>query len=219
MTELFFKVPLDHSNLSSGNLRIFARSVARYETPTTTVTEKETRKREQKPWFLWLQGGPGKACAAPRATPFINLILDRGHQILYVDQRGTGLSTPVTADTLQLRGDEQKQADYLKLFRADSIVADCEAIRRLLTKDYPAELKKWTVFGQSFGGFCAFTYLSKYPEGLREVFTSGGVPPIGQSPDDVYRATFKQVRTHCVRNYFRRSLQPITLELQTFFLM
>lgn len=196
MTELFFKVPLDHANPSSGNLRIFARSVARYEIPTTTATEKEARKREQKPWFLWLQGGPGKACVAPRATPFINLILDRGHQILYIDQRGTGLSTPVTAETLELRGDEQKQADYLKLFRADSIVADCEAVRRLLTKDYPTELKKWTVFGQSFGGFCAFTYLSKYPEGLREVFTSGGVPPIGQSPDDVYRATFRQVRSH-----------------------
>jgi pimeloyl-ACP methyl ester carboxylesterase len=193
VTELFFKVPLDPTNQFSGTLRIFARSVARHESPTATGSEKDIRKREQKPWFVWLEGGPGSACAAPRATPFINLVLDRGYQILYIDQRGTGLSSLVSAETLELRGDEERQADYLKLFRADSIVADCEAIRKFLVKDYPPELRKWTVFGQSFGGFCAFTYLSKYPEGLREVFTSGGVPPIGQSPDDVYRATFRQV--------------------------
>jgi pimeloyl-ACP methyl ester carboxylesterase len=158
------------------------------------ATEKETRKQVQKPWFLWLQGGPGKACASPRATPFISMILDRGYQILYMDQRGTGLSTPISAETLELRGDVQQQAEYLRLFRADSIVDDCEAIRKLLVKDSPTELRKWTVFGQSFGGFCAFTYLSKYPESLKEVFTSGGVPPISRSPDDVYRATFRQVR-------------------------
>lgn len=110
-----------------------------------------------------------------------------------MDQRGTGLSTPVTAETLELRGDAQQQADYLKSFRADSIINDCEAIRKLLVKDYPSDLRTWTVFGQSFGGFCAFTYLSNYPESLKEVFTAGGVPPIGRSPDDVYRATFRQV--------------------------
>ena len=201
MTELFFKVPLDHTNPSSGTLRIFARSVTSHENPTAIGSEKDVRKREQKPWFLWLQGGPGKACAAPRATTFINLILDRGYQILYMDQRGTGLSTPVSAETLQLRGDEQNQADFLKLFRADSIVGDCEAIRKLLVNDYPSELRKWTVFGQSFGGFCAFTYLSKYPESLREVYTSGVVPPMGQSPEDVYRASFRQVCTSLVEPF------------------
>jgi pimeloyl-ACP methyl ester carboxylesterase len=91
------------------------------------------------------------------------------------------------------RGDAQQRADYLKLFRADSIVGDCEAVRKLLVKDYPTDFRKWSIFGQSFGGFCAFTYLSKYPESLKEVFTLGGVPPIGRSPDDVYRATFRQV--------------------------
>jgi pimeloyl-ACP methyl ester carboxylesterase len=193
VTELFFKVPLDQTNPSSGTIRIFARSVTRHENPTGSLTEKESRKRDQRPWLLWLQGGPGSGCPPPRATPFINLILDRGYQILYLDQRGTGLSTPVSAETLELRGDAQQRADYLKLFRADSIVGDCEAVRKLLVKDYPTDFRKWSIFGQSFGGFCAFTYLSKYPESLKEVFTLGGVPPIGRSPDDVYRATFRQV--------------------------
>jgi pimeloyl-ACP methyl ester carboxylesterase len=193
VTELFFKVPLDQTSPSSETIRIFARSVTRHEVHTSSLTEKESRKSEQRPWLLWLQGGPGSSCAAPRSTPFINLMLDRGYQILYLDQRGTGLSTPVSAETLALRGDVQAQADYLKLFRADSIINDCEAIRKLLVKDYLSDMRKWTVFGQSFGGFCAFTYLSKYPESLKEVFTAGGVPPIGRSPDEVYRATFRQV--------------------------
>jgi len=72
-------------------------------------------------------------------------------------------------------------------------VKDLEAIREALTQDYPMHLKKWSIFGQSFGGFCAFTYLSKIPGGLREVFTSGGIPPIGKSATEVYRATFATV--------------------------
>jgi pimeloyl-ACP methyl ester carboxylesterase len=121
--------------------------------------------------------------------------------MLYLDQRGTGLSTPISADTLALQGDAQKQADYLKHFRADNIVRDCEAIRKTLTEEYPSELKKWSIFGQSFGGFCAFTYLSFFPEGLREVFTSGGVPPIGKTADKIYRATFETVIKRNVSYY------------------
>jgi pimeloyl-ACP methyl ester carboxylesterase len=113
--------------------------------------------------------------------------------MLYIDQRGTGLSTPVSAATLLLQGDVNQQADYLRLFRADNIVRDCEAIRELLTEGYPDQLKKWSVFGQSYGGFCILHYLSKQPQGLREAFICGGLPPISQSPDQVYEATYQKV--------------------------
>ena len=58
-------------------------------------------------------------------------------------------------------------------------VRDCEAIRQALIghKDDPDQ-RKWTILGQSFGGFCAFTYLSFFPESLKEVFTTGGIPPL-----------------------------------------
>ena len=42
--------------------------------------------------------------------------------MLYVDQRGTGLSTPVDADVLAQWRSVEQQAAYLKLFRADNIV-------------------------------------------------------------------------------------------------
>lgn len=63
-----------------------------------------------------------------------------------------------------MRGYNDVQAKYLKLYRADSIVRDCEAVRLALTDGWPEERKKWSVMGQSFGGFCSITYLSFYPE-------------------------------------------------------
>lgn len=82
-------------------------------------------------------------------------------KVLFLDQRGTGLSSTITAGTLARQGDAIKQAEYLKHFRADNIVRDCEAIRQCLTDDYPEDQRKWSIIGQSFGGFCAATYLSK----------------------------------------------------------
>ena len=108
-------------------------------------------------------------------------------RILMLDQRGTGLSTPIERQSLELRGDAAAQADYLTHFRADSIVADAEYIRRVLGSG------PWSVLGQSFGGFCALTYLSFAPEGLREVLITGGLAPLHGPADRVYQATFRRV--------------------------
>ena len=108
------------------------------------------------------------------------------YRLLLLDQRGTGLSSPVTGQTVKTSSeDPRKQADMLKLFRADSIVADCELIRRQLCGDEP-----WTVLGQSYGGFCLAHYLSAAPEGLAGGMFTGGLPPLVDSVDDVYRATY-----------------------------
>ncbi|TVY50629.1 Proline iminopeptidase [Lachnellula cervina] len=209
VTELVFQVPRDYSNPLLGTLRVFARSVTKHERPAGSVDGKGNSV--QKPWLLWLQGGPGKGCQPPQAAGITKLILDRGYQMLYMDQRGTGLSSPITAETLALQGDTQAQADYTKLFRADNIVADCEAIRDILTRNYPAELKKWSIWGQSFGGYCALTYLSKYPQGLQEVFISAGMTAIGKGPDEVYGIAFKKMieRNEAYYEKFPEDIQSI----------
>lgn len=132
-------------------------------------------------------------CRPPQAYPWTETILDKGYQMLFLDQRGTGLSTPVTASTLQMRGGTDVQARYLKLYRADSIVKDCEAIRLALTADFAESKKKWSIMGQSFGGFCSITYLSFHPEGLREAFLFGGLQPLATSPDPVYKQLYEKV--------------------------
>lgn len=155
--------------------------------------DESAKAKDQLPWMAYLQGGPGHPCRSPQNYAFTQAVLDKGYQLLCLDSRGTGLSTPITPSTLQMRGAEDVQASYLKLFRADSIVKDYEAIRKALTADYPEEKKQWSVMGQSFGGFCIITYLSFFPEGLREAFTYGGLQPLVKSPDEVYRRLYRKV--------------------------
>lgn len=129
------------------------------------------------------------------------MLLDRGYQVLCLDQRGTGLSSAITASTLGLRGNEAVQAQFLKSFRADSIVKDFEAVRVLLTEGLAPEKRKWSLICQSYGGFCAITYLSFVPLGLREVFMFGGLQPLVSGPDEVYRATYRKLIERNVKYY------------------
>ncbi|KAB8343091.1 hypothetical protein FH972_022685 [Carpinus fangiana] len=205
ITEHLFEVPLNHASAAAGTVRLFARSATKHTVPAAPPSTPPP----SPPWLLYLQGGPGMECRSPQNYPFTNTFLDRGYQIIFLDQRGTGLSSPLSASTiLQRAGDEpSNQAAYLKLFRADSIVRDCEAVRLALTEQQRAEeeekravgkdedWRKWSVLGQSFGGFCCVTYLSFFPKGLREVFIAGGLPPVEktQGPDDVYKRLVNRV--------------------------
>lgn len=65
---------------------------------------------------------------------------------------------------------------------------------------------------QSYGGFCAVTYLSFASEGLKSVLLTGGIPPIGKgcTADTVYRACFEQV-IHQNEKYYKRFPQDIAI--------
>ena len=54
---------------------------------------------------------------------------------------------------------------YLTASRADSIVADAELVRETLLISSDAQNSRWSLLGQSFGGFCAVQYLSAAPQG------------------------------------------------------
>ncbi len=168
MVDHELEVPLDHADPLGEQITIFAREVA----------EPEGRS---KPFLVYLQGGPGFEAPRPTGSPRGPSWLDRALQefrVLMLDQRGTGRSTPVGGG---------EPAEYLKHFRADSIVRDAELLRAAL--DSPP----WSVLGQSFGGMCVFSYLSFAPDGLREAFVTGGVPGIGVPIDEVYRATWARM--------------------------
>ncbi|HEY4227904.1 MAG TPA: alpha/beta fold hydrolase, partial [Candidatus Limnocylindrales bacterium] len=74
---------------------------------------------------------------------------------------------------------------------------DAELIRKELGVD------RWSILGQSFGGFCSLTYLSFFPDSLREAYLTGGLSPIGRPVDDVYAATYKRL-IEKNRAYFAR---------------
>ena len=188
LTDHEFQVPLDHGKPSGAQITVFAREVNAAE-----------RENASLPWLLFLQGGPGMA--APRVDNNHGqwwTRATRDYRVLLLDQRGTGRSTPVNYQTLACQPTPQAQADYLKHFRADSIVRDAELIRLQL-----AGKSKWSTLGQSYGGFCTATYLSLAPEGLRECIITGGLPPINQTADDVYRATYLRVLGKNTQYYAR----------------
>jgi pimeloyl-ACP methyl ester carboxylesterase len=184
LAEHEFSVPLDHDLPDGERLTVFAREVA----------DPDGRDR---PLLVFFQGGPGMEAARPTGPPPEPRWLARAlkdYRVLMLDQRGTGRSTPVGA----LAGlTPAQQAAYLSHFRADSIVDDAELIRR------EVGVERWSVLGQSFGGFCVTAYLSRAPQALREAFITGGLPPIGLHTDEVYKRTYPRLLERNRRYYDR----------------
>ena len=169
LTEREHQVPLDHARPDGQKITVFSRELAAPD-------------GLDRPYLIFQQGGPGGEATRPTAPPSgwqKRAIAD--YRVLLIDQRGTGRSTPI-GDIPGATAAER--ATYMTHMRADSIVRDAELIRRELGVD------RWSILGQSFGGFCTMTYLSFFPEGLREAFLTGGLSPIGRPVDDIYSATY-----------------------------
>ena len=171
-----YELPLDYAS-PGRKTGVFARIVA-----------AAGKEHADLPYMVFFQGGPGAGSPRPVGNSgWIKRVLSE-YKLVLLDQRGTGLSTPITAQSMRGFASAQAQADYLKQFRTDNIVRDAEAIRRQLIGDQP-----WSILGQSYGGFCAMRYLSAAPEGLKEVLITGGIPSLTRPTDDVYRATYQRV--------------------------
>ena len=167
-------LPLDHDAPESGTIDVFAREVAAPD-------------GLDRPYLVFLQGGPGHEAPRPTGWPGSPAWLERAlhdYRVLMLDQRGTGLSTPYGAPG----PDPEADARRLTHFRADAIVRDSEIFREHLGAS------RWSVLGQSFGGFCSLHYLCAASGSLREVLFTGGLPPVGRPADDVYAATYVAMR-------------------------
>jgi pimeloyl-ACP methyl ester carboxylesterase len=188
LTDHVFTVPLDHSHPDSRTIEVFGREVV-----------APSKEAEKLPWLIFFQGGPGFGSPRPgESSGWIKRAI-QDYRVLLLDDRGTGRSTPVTFQTLAHLDSPRAMADYLKHFRADSIVRDAELIRgELLGKN-----EQWTLLGQSYGGWCIFTYLSIAPQAVREAIVTGGIPSITRPAEDIYRASYPRVREKN-RLYFDR---------------
>jgi pimeloyl-ACP methyl ester carboxylesterase len=174
ITDHVLTLPLDHDQPRGEQIEVFAREVA-------------APGGEDRPYLVFLQGGPGQEAPRPTGHPSSPAWLERAlrdYRVLMLDQRGTGRSTPYGTPGSDPTADAQR----LTHFRADAIVRDAECLREHLGA------RRWSLLGQSFGGFCSLRYLSAAPDSLREVYFTGGLPPVGRPVDDVYRATFARMR-------------------------
>ncbi|CAB9529102.1 proline iminopeptidase [Seminavis robusta] len=156
--------------------------------------------------------------------------MDQGYnRIVLMDQRGTGRSTPLTKQTLELQFpdlfllDEAKEGepseevtakveqaakevtDYMSKFRADNIVKDAEDIKEalMMPADEPVtEPRPWGLsMGQSFGGFCTMTYLSTIEHPPRICLLTGGIAPMLTPAFDAYTSLWKTCQERNLRYY------------------
>ena len=164
-------VPVDRDRPERfGSIDVFAREVVDAE-----------HDGDDLPILLFLQGGPGGMSPRPSVSGWWTTAL-RTHRVVLLDQRGTGRSGRIDGRRIAAFG--PTAADYLACFRADAIVEDAEALRRVAFGG-----TRWATLGQSYGGFATLTYLSLHPEALTACYVTGGLPGLTADAEEVYRRT------------------------------
>lgn len=136
--------------------------------------------------FTIINGGPGGSSIdmmvdlAPVLQAFT-----RERDVIVIDQRGTGRSTPLDCTALTDTTDEIDIAQTIELtqecfnelpydprfFSTSVAVEDLEALRRSMGYE------QLSVYGVSYGTRVALQFLRVYPDSLRSVVIDGVVPP------------------------------------------
>jgi len=140
--------------------------------------------------LVLLPGGPGQSAGA--LVPFASRLIEvrRTRDLVLVDPRGTGRSSPLDCKALKpedapddvLETDPLPKAkDCLKELTERGVdasqyttaawVADLEAVRAAL--GYP----KWNLWGGSYGTRVALEYARRHPERVRSMVLDGVAPP------------------------------------------
>jgi pimeloyl-ACP methyl ester carboxylesterase len=170
----------------------------------------ESLSPEPKPdAFTIINGGPGGssiALYAQSAGVFSAILRER--DIVVIDQRGTGLSTPldcpqqdamiedfnqeaVVAATRECLAELDQDPRY---FTTSVAVKDLDAVRDLLG------YQQLSIYGVSYGTRVALHYARRYPERTRALIIDGVVPPeLALGPNAALNAqnTLNRLLTRC----------------------
>jgi len=140
--------------------------------------------------LLILAGGPGQA--ASELAPFAARLneIRRTRDIVLVDQRGTGRSSPLKCEAYSEAGLKAAQLETDPMPRAkacagelakagvdasqyttSAFIGDLEAVRQALGAP------RWNLWGGSYGTRVALDYLRRHPARVRTVTLDGVAPP------------------------------------------
>ncbi len=145
-----------------------------------------------------LAGGPGQAASS--LAPFAARLTDirRTRDIVLIDQRGTGRSSPLTCDAFKPRDDEAFDTDPVPRARTcaaqlqaqgvdagqyttSAWIADLEAMRVALGYE------RWNLWGGSYGTRVAQEYVRRHASRVRTLTLDGVAPPSLIITLDVWR--------------------------------
>jgi pimeloyl-ACP methyl ester carboxylesterase len=174
------------------------------------VRRRGDLSKPSKGAIVFIEGGPGFAATnADSISPTVAVFAPflRRHELIAIDQRGTGLSSPLLCAALQAGRVPQQKAlaacakqlgpRYQGYTTAES-AADIEAVRTAigLPKD------RMILYGDSYGTYLGQSYAARYGEGLRGLILSSAYPTSGESPfwPSLYPSALKAVRLACDRS-------------------
>ncbi|WP_406419694.1 alpha/beta fold hydrolase [Streptomyces sp. NBC_01614] len=147
--------------------------------------------------IVWFAGGPGDD-AVSEAQLAIDGGLNRDRDVIFMSQRGTYSADPVLTcpnidrfnaralglvynapstgrlhvqATRACRDQLARRGVDLRAYNTSESAADYADLRVALG------IKRWNVFGISYGTDLALTYMRKYPQGIRSVGIDGVLPP------------------------------------------
>ena len=203
------EVPEDRGKPQGRRIKIFVAVL-----PANTLSPKTDP-------FVILAGGPGQS--ASHLGPFATRLteLRRTRDIVLIDQRGTGRSSPLVCDAFK-NLDEVLDADPVPRaaacarqlreqgidpaqYTTTSFIADLDAMRHALGY---ARMNLW---GGSYGSRVAQEYLRRFPERVRTVVLDGVAPPAMTISLDVWRtraAALTAVWQQCVQAAECRKAHP-----------
>ncbi len=167
--------------------------------------------RKQPDPLTVLAGGPGMAASVMyTSTTAAFARINQDHDILLVDQRGTGESAPLNCDfdeedtynadddrlqelVLACRDTLAKKAD-LRFYTTSVAVRDLDAVRAALG------YRQLNLYGVSYGTRVAQHYLRRYPANTRRVILDGVVAPDAVLPEGIAldaEAALRQILERC----------------------
>ena len=104
---LRFEVPLSYYDKSDDRTISIVANLTQKFNKAVHSEEKCSGRRsilpEDAKVISYIQGGPGFPCEVPLTNSgYTKVLLEKGYQVLYLDQRGTGLSTPLEVNTMNI---------------------------------------------------------------------------------------------------------------------
>lgn len=146
--------------------------------------------------IVFIAGGPG-GNAVKSIKKWLNNPLHQSYDIILVDMRGSGLSTPQLCPDLgksfmEVLGDDATRQEDIKArveitdgckisllkrnidinaYHSTSMAYDLHALKKALGYD------KWGVYGVSYGTRIAFEYVKRFPEDVKELVMDSPVIP------------------------------------------
>ena len=157
------------------------------------------------PPLVYLEGGPGGSALDGAEYLWLDSPLIEGREVVLIDQRGTGYSSP-TLNCIEYDDPDYDDTDEfdlltdcrdrlvesgidLNLYNSQQSAADIEALR--LALGYP----EIDLLGVSYGTRLALTVMRDHPEGIRSVILDSVYPPQVDALNEEVLVTYEALAT------------------------